>query len=353
MANQNVARTVLWPTDTRILVRVVFLYVGQGSSAIVFVGNQSSYKVLLVDINLDRKNGGIDVPRVVKDLLEGQHLDAFVNTHPHDDHLRGVEALCDCVTIKEVWHSGHVPSKKYGACYKDLKNVIDKVKKAGGSETTLAGSRSVTALGDAEYYVLGPAEYLTDEVNDAQSEERYRRIHEQCAVLKFGQNQSWIMIPGDADRNAFEKHITEYHRERIRAFAIGASHHGSRTFFMMNEGDEPYLDGLKAIDPVYVVISAPTQEESDHGHPHDEAMKLYAEYVGQQNLLHTGAERYSYFFDIYRDGSHSGIQHDNGDISATYALVDDDGNDGGKAEGRGPFVSPKSQTGDLTPRRYG
>src|SRR5437879_13347734 len=94
----------------------------------------------------------------------------------------------------------------------------------------------VTKLGEIEYYVLAPAEYLIDEVNDEQADERYRRIHEQCAVLKFGKGDNWIMVPGDADKSAFENHITKYHGERLHAFALGASHHGSRPYFMMPEG---------------------------------------------------------------------------------------------------------------------
>ena len=77
------------------------------------------------------------------------------------------------------------------------------------------------------------------------------------------------MIPGDADRDAFEKHIAEYYKERLGAVVLAASHHGSRTFFRYNESDDPYKDALDYIDPDYVVVSAPTQQESRHGHPHD------------------------------------------------------------------------------------
>ncbi len=350
MAKDNVARRILWP-GSNVLLRIAFLYVGQGASALLFAGDGEKFKVLLVDINMGRKNGGIDVPRLVKDVLGEQSLTAFVNTHPHDDHVCGVDTLVGTVKVEEIWHSGHVPSKKYGECYATLKAAIEKVKKDGGSETVLEGSRSPKPWGEIEYYVLGPAEYLTDEVNEDQAEERYRRIHEQCAVLKFGNGENWIMIPGDADKAAFENHITKYHGDRLRSFALGASHHGSRTFFMMNEGEEPYLDALNTIDPGYIVISAPLREESDHDHPHEDAEKLYVDHAGQDNVVHTGAERMSYFFDVYRDGTHSGIQHDNGDLAATYGLESDD--DDGGAKSKGPFVSPKSSTGDLTPRRYG
>lgn len=355
MARRNTARDRIWPTDPHILVRVVFLYVGQGSSAIVLVSDEGTYKCLVVDINLDHKNGGIDVPRLVEDLLDGEELFAYANTHPHDDHLHGVKELSDRVSIRQVWHSGHVPSKKYGSRYEDLMAVIAKVKKNEGVDIILEGSHSSKRLGDAQYYVLAPAEYVTDEVNEDEADARRARIHEQCAVLKFGKDNAWIMIPGDADRAAFEKHITRYHNERLGAFALAASHHGSRTFFMENEGNEPYLAGLRSIGPEYVVISAPTQEESPHGHPHDDAVKLYADEVGSDNVLQMGEARLSFTFDIYRGGGHSGIQDDSGSLAEAYGLEDedDDGDGATKAMIQGPFVRPRSQTGDFTPRKYG
>ncbi len=356
MAKNNVARDVLWPDDANVLVRVVVLYVGQGASAIVLAADGKEYKVLLVDINLDRKNGGIDVPRLMSDLLDGQQLEAFTNTHPHNDHLRGVEELSDNVDILAVWHSGHKPSKKYGDSYKQLKNVIDKVKKEHGedAEVVLEGSRTAKTIGDAEYYVLSPAEYVTDDVNDEDADAQRARIHEQCAVLKFGKDSIWAMVPGDADRAAFEEHITEYHKERLGATLLAAAHHGSRTFFKENEDDDPYLDALDDIDPECVVISAPTQEESPHDHPHDDAVKLYADKVGEDNVLHTGEERDCYIFDIYRDGGHSGVRDDEGELALEYALDEDEDNGGGSGSRKaGLFASPRTHTGDRAPRKFG
>ena len=131
----NKAKELLWPTDSNILVRFVWLYVGQGSSTIVLVRNGDTYKSLLVDINLDPKNGGVNVPTLLADLLEEDNLDVFVNTHPHDDHLKGVVELSDKVNIDAVWHSGHKPGKKYDDAYKDLMKVVDEVKGAGGKTT--------------------------------------------------------------------------------------------------------------------------------------------------------------------------------------------------------------------------
>lgn len=335
MAKKNVAREVLWPVDQRILVRVAFLHVGQGASAVVFVRDGDTYRVVLVDINLDRAVKGIDVPVMMKDLLDGASLDAFANTHPHDDHLCGTQALSDALDIKVVWHANHKPSKKYGSKHKELTDLIAKVTKKYGAdkEIIIDGSRSAVTYGEAEYHFLAPAEHVTDEVNDEDPEKRRARIHEQCGVIKFGKDKQWVIIVGDADKCAFENHVTKYHKERLPSLVLGASHHGSRTFFVECEGDDPYKAGLEAISPEYVIVSAPTQKESRHDHPHDDAMKLYRDHCGEDNVLHTGRDRYCFITDLYDDGTYSGVQDDQGELVAAYGLADDEGDDkGGKRD---------------------
>src|SRR5882672_2449870 len=148
MAKKNVAYDTLWPTDTRIVVRACFLYVGQGSSILMMVREGTSYRALLIDSNLDKGNGGIDVPKMLGDLLPDKKLYAFVNTHPHDDHLCGVKQIREELTVENVWHSGHIPSKKYGAQHPELEQLIDKVKSANGDSaiTEIDGSRSPQTL---------------------------------------------------------------------------------------------------------------------------------------------------------------------------------------------------------------
>lgn len=336
----NIARDLIWPQDNDILVRVVFLHVGQGSSAIVLIADGDTYKTLLIDINLDGKRDGIDVPRLMSDLLkdEGSRLGIFVNTHPHGDHLSGVLELSDAVSIDEVWHSGHKPGKKHRDAYENLQKVISKVKGAGGTEMKLKGSRSPRSVGEAECYVLAPAEYVVDDIAGESDDERQRRIHEQCAVLKFGSDTKWIMVTGDADRDAWEKHITKYHSERLQAVILEAPHHGSRTFIHYDEDDEPYLDALDRISPIYVVISAPRSEESEWEHPHKDAVERYVDAVGEDNVLHTGDKRHSFICDLFRDGEYP-VQSDNGDLADAYSIneEDDGGNDG---KGKGPDAGP-------------
>lgn len=246
-----------------------------------------------------------------------------MNTHPHNDHLSGLIELCDVVNIGEVWHSGHKPGKKHRDAYNNLHKVINKVKQSGGSEISLKGSKEPKSIGEVNYYILSPASYVVDDIEGETEEERYRRIHEQCAVIKFGKGSKWIMITGDADRDAWEKHITDYHKDRLPSTVLSAPHHGLITFFKNKDEDEPYLDALKQISPTYVVISAPKSAESPHGHPDDEAISLYTEQVrDKENVLHTGKKRYSFICDIFRDEELS-IQEDSGKLAEEYGLAND------------------------------
>ena len=329
---ENVARNVIWPTKSDVIVRVVFLHVGQGDSAVVLAKDGKTYKTIVVDINRDEKNGGVDVPKLIKDLLEeeGGKLGVFINTHPHSDHLRDVVALSEDVDIQEVWHSGHKPGKKHDDAYQDLQKVIKNVRSKHGasSEIELAGSRSKKKIGEASYYVLSPAEYVKEDIEGETGEKRSRRIHEQCAVLKFGYDDTWVMLTGDAERDAWEKHIVEYHKKRMAANVLGAAHHGSRTFFRYDKKDDPYKDALSEIGPKYVVISAPTSKESQFDHPHSDAVELYEEEVGEDNVLHTGENRECYICDVLESGDVE-VTTDTKLVDA-YGLGEDGGDDGQK-----------------------
>jgi len=287
--------------------RTVFLYVGQGESVLLLIPDGQGWKYMLVDTNTDIKSGGINMPKLLEDLLD-DGLDIFVNTHPHNDHLNGVKEINAKVPIKQVWHSGHKPSKNHDEAYEELKSIIKHI----GNENVflLKGSKeenklddSSISLGKIGFNVLAPAEYVTDDIEDEKPEDRYKRIHEQCAVIKFfyGVDRKCILITGDADKTAWQKHITKYHAQRLASDVLSAPHHGSINFFKM--GDETvYKEHMEHIRPSHLIISAPKQSESPHGHPDDDAVKIYKEYIDEVNIHHLGKNRECLIVDIYEDG---------------------------------------------------
>lgn len=344
----TVAEKIIKPTKAGIF-RAVFLYTGQGESTLLVIPTGpavTDYKYVLVDSDRDKELNEIDLVNMFKDLFKTSgKIEIFINTHPHNDHIGGIKEVYDEIGFKEVWHSNHKPAGEHKKKYKDFQYVLDKVGKS--NEYFLLGSNSlnkirksddteiIKKLGEIDYQVLSPAEYLCEDIEEGDADERNKRIHEQCGVIKFtyGKDAKSILITGDSDKEAWKEHITDYHKDALPSNVLSASHHGSRTFFKDDEDDEDvYETHIENIKPTYLIISAPKQKDSPHGHPHDDAMELYEKHVEEDNILHLGKNLESVIVDIDSEG--------NVEVKIDKELVeeygkgnddDDDGNEGNKA----------------------
>ncbi len=352
---RNIAKEILIP-ELGVL-RVTFLYVGQGEATLLTIPDGEGFIYALIDTNNDKKNGGIDLIRLLSDLLDDVDELIFINTHPHNDHLKGVKAIHEEVSIKEVWHSGHKPGRTHDDAYKELKSIIKAI--GSDNEYVLFGTNDrnkirksdkttevENKLGDIDYCTLSPAEYVQDDIDGEDAEGRYKRIHERCAVIKIsygGENAKHIMITGDSDKKAWKDHVTEYHKEKLSSDVLSGSHHGSRSFFKDNKDDEDvYEDHIEEISPEHLIISAPRQSESlHHGHPHDDAMELYKEHVDEDNIYHLGKNRECVIVDISSDG-HLEIKFDQ-DLVEEYGF-DSNENDGNGGESESIAVFPGTRT---------
>lgn len=338
----NTAEKIIKPTKAGMF-RTIFLYTGQGESTLLVIPNgpgKDDYLYVLLDSDLDKEPNEINLVKMFNDLFANSgELRTFINTHPHNDHIGGIKEIYDEVGFSEVWHSNHKPGGKHKTKYEDLKYVIKKVGKS--NEYFLLGTNSlnkirksddseiVKKLGEVDYQVFSPAEYLCDEINEDDSDERNRRIHEQCGVIKFtyGKDAKSILFTGDSDKAAWKDHITDYHAENLKAMVLSASHHGSRTFFKTDEDDEDvYEKHIEKIAPTYVIVSAPKQKDSPHGHPHDDAMELYEKHVDENNILHLGKNIESVIVDIDSSGNLE-VQFDKELIDA-YSDFGDDSDEG-------------------------
>lgn len=343
----NTAERIIKPDKPGIF-RTIFLYTGQGESTLLVIPNgpnKEDYLYMLVDSDRDKEPKEIDLVEMFKDLFKNSgKLTGFINTHPHNDHVGGIKEIYDEIGFKEVWHSNHKPGRKHKDKFADFKYVLDKVGK--NNEFYLKGTNDlnkirksddaevVKKLGEIDFQVLSPAEYLCDEIDEKDADERDRRIHEHCGVIKFtyGKDAKSILITGDSDKIAWRDHITDYHKESLPAYVLSASHHGSRTFFKNDEDDEDVFEKhIEEIKPTYVIISAPKQKDSPHGHPHDDAIELYKKHVDEENILHLGKNIESVIVDIDSDG---GIElRLDKELIEDYGKKNDD-DDGGKGSAR-------------------
>jgi competence protein ComEC len=354
----NKAKEVLIPKIG--VLRATFLYVGQGESTLLTIPNGNAFIYVLIDTNNDKKNGGIDLTKLMKDLLgkDGQLI--FINTHPHNDHLKGIKSLNDEITINEIWHSGHKPGKDHNDAYQEMLDVIKKI--GTDNEYVLFGtndsnkvrksdkeSEVIKRLGDIDYIVLSPAEYVHDDVDEEDAEGRYKRIHERCAVIKFsygGKSTKHILMTGDSDKTAWKEHITDYHYDKLSTDVLSASHHGSRTFFKNDESDEEiYEKHIDKIAPAHLIMSAPKKTESPHDHPHDDAIELYRKHVAEDNIYHLGKNRECVIVDISCTGD-IGIKFDQ-ELVKEYGFCS--GDDGDKNKSSATFPGTRTSRIDNQP----
>jgi len=312
----NTAQEVIKPSAAKVL-RTVFLYTGQGDSTIIAVptGNTADdYEYVLIDADLDKEENEINLIDMLNDLLGSEKLSRYINTHPHKDHTGGIKEIYDKVGIVEVWHSNHRPAGEHADTFKELKYVLDKVGK--NNEYLLKGTNAlnkirkhddtelIKKIGLIDYQIFSPAEYLCEEIDEEDADARNRRIHEQCAVFKFSYGGKSILFTGDANKAAWQDHITEYYKGSLKADVVDAGHHGSRTTFKDGEDDKnPYKKHFDYIDANHLIISAPKQADSPHGHPHDDAMEIYREYFKDENIYHLGKKPYCIVVDIDSSGN--------------------------------------------------
>lgn len=341
---------ILGPLSSNTM-RVVFLYVGQGESTLLLMPNGAGgHKSMLIDSNRGVTLKGIDLVKFLADVLPKDAngkpvLDVYTNTHPHNDHLCGLAEIRKAVHVNDVWHSGHKPSSLHEGPYGDLNDLIKEVKNRGGSEVLLEGSRTATAWGAGEVHVLSPAAHIVDEIEGETPEQRDARIHDQCAVLRIAYGseakKTHVLITGDSDKTAW-KRITGYHgkpeENRVKSTVLSASHHGSYTFFKDRVDDpEPYEDHLKAIAPERIIISAPDQKDSKHGHPDDDALKRYEGAVGKDKVHHMGSRAWSFCVDVYADGSYV-LSDDHGALATSFLFDENKEDDKGGGGNRAPAI---------------
>lgn len=164
-------------------------------------------------------------------------------------------------------------------------------------------SKVTRKMGEVDYQVFSPAKYVCDDIEGENPEERRKRIHEQCGVIKFTYKDKSILLTGDANKIAWKDYIVNYYGDDLKSDVLSGAHHGSRTFFKEDEDDKNvYEEHMKKIAPEYLVISAPKQKDSPHDHPHDDAMEIYKKYVKEDNIFHLGENEECVVADIDSEG---------------------------------------------------
>ncbi len=222
------------------LLSVHFLDVGQADSILIQQGSSA----MLID------GGNNEDTDVVLDYLEEKDitkLNYVVGTHPHEDHIGGLDGVINKLTVDKVI----MPKVSHNT--KTYEDVLSAIKSQGLKITTPRLGQQYS-LGNAMFTILSPSKDKYEELND----------YSIAIRLDYG-DQSFLFL-GDCERVNEEEMLQS--GLPLASNVVKLGHHGS-----ISSTSEEFI---AAVNPEYAVISV--GKDNDYNHPHKEVIKRLNQY---------------------------------------------------------------------------
>ncbi len=232
--------------------RITVLDVGQGDATLV---EFPSGKTLLVDggpktLNYDA--GEKIVAPFLKRTLK--KLNALVVTHPHSDHLGGVEAVLRAISVGEVYDAGHKAESKL---YQDFQRAITEL---GVPFYHLKAGDRIEIDKDVRIFVLHP----TMDFVQRDSIHFVQDFNNGSVVLRIQYGKTALLLTGDAEEPS-ELQIVQLFDGFLKSSFVKVGHHGSIT------SSTPQF--VEAMRPDHAAISVGANNK--FGHPSMEVIGRY------------------------------------------------------------------------------
>lgn len=221
------------------VLEVCFFDVGQGDSILInhFNGNQ---------ILIDGGPGGKIKGEIGKcQPFYDRTIEWVILTHPHFDHLSGLNWVLSNYKVEKVLHSGTNHSSN---TYQEFKKILEEkqiLTKAIEKSKKIDLKEGVHL---DNFSVFNPDDL--DNLNNA------------SIVSKLTYASSTILFTADAEKELQEKLLEQ--GVNVKADILKVPHQGAR--------DGAWKKFLKEVAPKTAVLSV---GENSYGHPHEEALKLY------------------------------------------------------------------------------
>jgi len=225
------------------LLVVHFIDVGQGDATLIKTPDGEN---ILIDAG-DNSHTDEMIAYLQKQGI--QSFTAVIGTHPHEDHIGGLDKVIDKFEIENVYMPKVVHTTK---TFEDVLDSIDRK----GLKIKSAASGIKIPLKNVDAVFLAP-------VSD-----KYEELNNYSGVLRLQYGDNVFLFTGDAEALSEEEMLAAHPSELFRAQVLKVGHHGSKS-----STSEAFLS---AVLPEYGIIS--TGEDNSYKHPHEETLDILQQY---------------------------------------------------------------------------
>ena len=237
--------------------KITMLNVGQGDSFLIQTKTQN---ILIDTSDMDERS------KLVSELDKAgvTDIDKIILTHPHADHIGGIEKLLkdDKYTVKEVYDNGIASTSKL------YQNYMNDIKSMKISHKTLKAGEVVDFGDNVKFEILYPTQDVVDAINNGKQK---TDPNNESIVGRLVYKNFSMMFTGDAELKVESEIWADNDEKKLKSTILKAGHHGSHTSSSENF--------VRVVKPEYVLISAgePTTKRggNTYGHPHVEPLELY------------------------------------------------------------------------------
>ena len=223
----------------------------------------------------------------------------YVSTHPHKDHLKGLNNLLDSITVVNFWDIEHeFEPDQNGPDWDEYKDDWERYVEIRKNKTEPRALFYTDTLSPLPYWdedrieILSPSKELYDFVHTKEDgtkrtkEEIGVQLNNLSYVLLIHVNDLKIVLAGDAEPKCWE-YILKNHKDKIKDIDIlKAPHHGRESAF--------HEEAVKWMNPRYIVFSA--SEDCEHTVP-----EKY-EKAASRGIVYNTSELGSFILDCDFDG---------------------------------------------------
>ncbi len=219
---------------------VYFIDVGQGDCELIRTPDGQN---ILIDAGT---NATGDKLVQYLEQLGVEQIDTLIATHPHEDHIGGMDEVVNAFPIGDVYLPKVADSQT--PTTRTYERLLEAIADKGLSITPGRGGMTILDDDGIKLEFLAP------------NADSYADLNSYSIVAKLTCGQKSFLFTGDAESDSEEEMLHAGYD--LRSDVLKCGHHGSST--------STSAAFLQAVQPTYAVISCGV--DNDYGHPHRETL---------------------------------------------------------------------------------